>query len=219
MKKTRFVILGLLNEEPLSGYDIKKIIDIRMSFFWQESYGQIYPELGKLREEGLIEQVIDEPSNAVKHDYDSLPEGPWENILKPVDSEEAERKSASGGSGKDVSRHEKIRYRITLKGREALKKWMEAENEKDTARSEFLLKMYLASEDNKEEMKRHLKDFRQQARQKVILFTMFQKELRMLAESHSNHRQLLKVLDLGLRQAMLYEEWSNEMLEDMANNE
>jgi DNA-binding PadR family transcriptional regulator len=52
--KTRYVILGLLNEEHLSGYEIKRIIDTRLSFFWKESFGQIYPELKKLETEGFI---------------------------------------------------------------------------------------------------------------------------------------------------------------------
>ena len=54
---TRYVILGLLGEEPLSGYDIKKLVDLRFRYFWNESYGQIYPELKKLTEEGLVEPV------------------------------------------------------------------------------------------------------------------------------------------------------------------
>ena len=207
MKKTRFVILGLLNEEPLSGYDIKKIIDIRMSFFWQESYGQIYPELAKLKKEGLIEQINVAADEERKHDYDSMPEGPWEEVLADI-IEKSEQK-------KVTARPEKISYRITREGQEALKRWMEAENEKDTTRSEFLLKMYLATDENREEMRRHLTEFQQQAHQKLMLFTMFQKELQAIADEHSNHRQLLKVLDLGLRQARLYAEWSNEMLEDM----
>lgn len=52
--KTQYVILGLLTEGPMSGYDIKKIIDIRFSFFWNESYGQLYPMLKALTEEKLI---------------------------------------------------------------------------------------------------------------------------------------------------------------------
>lgn len=52
--KTGYVILGLLNEEKLSGYEIKKIVDSRLSFFWSESYGQIYPELKRLAAEELI---------------------------------------------------------------------------------------------------------------------------------------------------------------------
>jgi PadR family transcriptional regulator AphA len=53
--KTRYVILGLLSEEPMSGYDIKKIIQMRFQFFWKESYGQIYPELSRMEVEGLVE--------------------------------------------------------------------------------------------------------------------------------------------------------------------
>lgn len=80
---------------------------------------------------------------------------------------------------------------------------------------EFLLKMYLATDDNREEMRRHLTEFQRQAQQKLMLFNMFQKELQALVNEHSNHRQLLRVLELGLRQAKLYVEWSNEMLEDL----
>ena len=53
-KKTPYVILGLLSEEPLDGYDIKKRIDIRFRFFWNESYGQIYPELRNMVKLGWI---------------------------------------------------------------------------------------------------------------------------------------------------------------------
>jgi PadR family transcriptional regulator, regulatory protein AphA len=52
--KTRYVILGLLSEEKLTGYEIKRIVDVRLSFFWNESFGQIYPQLKRLTSEGLI---------------------------------------------------------------------------------------------------------------------------------------------------------------------
>ena len=55
LNATRYVILGLLSEGPLSGYDIKKLVDLRFRYFWNESYGQIYPELKKLTAEGLVE--------------------------------------------------------------------------------------------------------------------------------------------------------------------
>lgn len=49
------VVLGLLAYGPLSGYDIKNIVDRSTRFFWAASYGQIYPELKRLEEEGLVE--------------------------------------------------------------------------------------------------------------------------------------------------------------------
>ena len=53
---TPFVVLGILGivGKPLSGYDIKQIIDGTISHFWSESYGQIYPVLKRLAAERLI---------------------------------------------------------------------------------------------------------------------------------------------------------------------
>jgi DNA-binding PadR family transcriptional regulator len=52
---TSYVILGLLYERPGSGYDIKQTADHSTRHFWAISFGQIYPELKRLTEEGLVE--------------------------------------------------------------------------------------------------------------------------------------------------------------------
>jgi PadR family transcriptional regulator, regulatory protein AphA len=57
MRQTDYVILGLLSEAPLTGYQIKKLVDIRFRFFWSESYGQIYPGLQSLQKRGLIQET------------------------------------------------------------------------------------------------------------------------------------------------------------------
>ena len=54
LSPTGRVILGMLAVEPRSGYDIKAIVDNSTRFFWAASYGQIYPELKRLAERGLI---------------------------------------------------------------------------------------------------------------------------------------------------------------------
>jgi PadR family transcriptional regulator AphA len=51
---TAYVILGLVRNEPRSGYEIKAVVDNSTRFFWAASYGQIYPELKNLAEAGLI---------------------------------------------------------------------------------------------------------------------------------------------------------------------
>lgn len=53
--RTPYTILGCLTVEPMSGYDIKQFVDDCISHFWNESYGQIYPALGQLEEQGLVE--------------------------------------------------------------------------------------------------------------------------------------------------------------------
>ena len=55
LSPTAYVILGLLSLGPKSGYEIKAFVDRSTRFFWAASYGQIYPELRRLAEAGLIE--------------------------------------------------------------------------------------------------------------------------------------------------------------------
>src|SRR5688500_12085605 len=48
------VVLGLLSLRPMSGYDMKGVVDSSTRFFWAASYGQIYPELRRLEADGLV---------------------------------------------------------------------------------------------------------------------------------------------------------------------
>jgi DNA-binding PadR family transcriptional regulator len=50
---SRYAILGVLSLCPMSGYDVKKLIERSIAHFWNESYGQIYPSLNRLAAEGL----------------------------------------------------------------------------------------------------------------------------------------------------------------------
>jgi DNA-binding PadR family transcriptional regulator len=54
LSPTAYVILGFVRNEPRSGYEIKALVDHSTRFFWAASYGQIYPELKRLAEAGLI---------------------------------------------------------------------------------------------------------------------------------------------------------------------
>lgn len=55
LSATAYVILGMVSREPRSGYEIKALVDDTTRFFWAASYGQIYPELKRLSEAGLVE--------------------------------------------------------------------------------------------------------------------------------------------------------------------
>lgn len=50
-----WAVLGLVALAPRSGYDVKRIIDRSVRYFWAASYGQIYPELRRLEEAAWIE--------------------------------------------------------------------------------------------------------------------------------------------------------------------
>lgn len=57
LSATAYVILGMVSREPRSGYEIKALVDGSTRFFWAASYGQIYPELKRLSEAGLVEGI------------------------------------------------------------------------------------------------------------------------------------------------------------------
>src|SRR5882757_1753781 len=54
LSATAYVILGMVRKETLSGYEIKALVDKTTRFFWAASYSQIYPELKRLSEAGLV---------------------------------------------------------------------------------------------------------------------------------------------------------------------
>ena len=53
--RTRYVVLGMLSEAPMTGYGLRKAIASSVGHFWRESYGQLYPALRALVAEGLVE--------------------------------------------------------------------------------------------------------------------------------------------------------------------
>lgn len=60
MKKyndTTYAILGILTTDCKTGYAIKQLMDRSLTHFWKISYGQIYPALKLLVQDGLAEVV------------------------------------------------------------------------------------------------------------------------------------------------------------------
>jgi DNA-binding PadR family transcriptional regulator len=54
LSATGRVVLGLIAFGMRTGYDIKAFVDKTTRYFWAASYGQIYPELKHLEEQGLV---------------------------------------------------------------------------------------------------------------------------------------------------------------------
>jgi PadR family transcriptional regulator AphA len=74
--KSRAALLGLLSIRPMSGYDIKDFISKGLSHFWNESYGNIYPGLRRLTEEGLVTRKTERGKGLPdRHVYSLTPRG------------------------------------------------------------------------------------------------------------------------------------------------
>jgi PadR family transcriptional regulator AphA len=56
----KYSILGLLHYRDMHGYQIKKHIENHFGHMWTINYGQIYPNLKKLKDEGLVTMVEEE---------------------------------------------------------------------------------------------------------------------------------------------------------------
>ena len=61
-KRSKYAILGILSLGSMSGYDIKKMFEKSIGNFWSESYGQIYPLLKALVDEGFATSSIERQS-------------------------------------------------------------------------------------------------------------------------------------------------------------
>ncbi|MFF4526229.1 PadR family transcriptional regulator [Streptomyces bluensis] len=72
----RYAILGYLSTGPGTGYDLARQFDTGLGWFWSARHSQIYPELKRLTEDGLITRDTTMVSeNMDKYIYSIAPEG------------------------------------------------------------------------------------------------------------------------------------------------
>jgi PadR family transcriptional regulator AphA len=60
----RHAMLGLLAAEPATGYELTRKFDKSLRNAWHASHSQIYPELAKLEDEGLVEVIAEGARNS-----------------------------------------------------------------------------------------------------------------------------------------------------------
>ena len=60
----RHALLGALADCPRTGYGLLKHFEQSLAYAWPASHSQIYPELARLRDEGLIEETETGPRNS-----------------------------------------------------------------------------------------------------------------------------------------------------------
>ncbi|MCA9881401.1 MAG: PadR family transcriptional regulator [Anaerolineae bacterium] len=67
----KYILLGILNYSPMTGYDLKQFIDGSTSHFWYAQTSQIYRTLDQLETAGCLRSVIEhqdaKPSKRIYH--------------------------------------------------------------------------------------------------------------------------------------------------------
>jgi DNA-binding PadR family transcriptional regulator len=61
-----FAVLGLLNESPMHGYELRKRLNTKLGMFRAFSYGSLYPTLRRMRESGWISEDAPDPATEPK---------------------------------------------------------------------------------------------------------------------------------------------------------
>ena len=67
----KYALLGFLNYQPQSGYDLKQLMDVSTSNFWHAKQSQIYTTLKKLEQDELATSHIEpQESRPNRHVYE-----------------------------------------------------------------------------------------------------------------------------------------------------
>lgn len=77
MRTLKYALLGLIDREPITGYDISKEFEKRiMANFWHAKHSQVYPELKRLLNEELISfELVIQGEKMEKKLYTITPKG------------------------------------------------------------------------------------------------------------------------------------------------
>lgn len=84
----RYILLGLLEKREMSGYDIKKFFEQEIGEFWSAKHSQIYPELSKLEEQGLVQYRVDIVGSKLEKKHYSITDKGREELNKWLGSAE-----------------------------------------------------------------------------------------------------------------------------------
>lgn len=107
-------ILGLLKEQPLHGYELKKRLGDTLGFLWGVSFGSLYPALKRLERAGAIEIV--EPAATT-----GAP-------IPPTGSVKGELAAARARLLPKATRRTRKQYRVTDRGNELFAELLGAED-------------------------------------------------------------------------------------------
>ncbi len=70
----KYAVLGLLEESPHYGYEIKQKFEMMMGDLWPVSYGQLYPTLRKLSDQNYVTMETRQGKKAVEKNVYSITE-------------------------------------------------------------------------------------------------------------------------------------------------
>jgi DNA-binding PadR family transcriptional regulator len=81
-------ILTALLEKPSSGLELARRFDKSIGFFWSATHQQIYRELSRLEQAGMVRSLPQPPSRGQRKEYEVLPAGRTELVRWVAESQD-----------------------------------------------------------------------------------------------------------------------------------
>ncbi|MDP4093936.1 MAG: PadR family transcriptional regulator, partial [Bacillota bacterium] len=78
----KHALLGFLNYQSMTGYQLKKHFDESVSNFWSVSLSQIYPTLNQMSEQGLLTVEVIQQDTAPNAKVYQITDSGKEELLK-----------------------------------------------------------------------------------------------------------------------------------------
>lgn len=93
MRSLKYAILGLLCRHPMTGYEIAKEFNSELAEFWYANHSQIYPELKKLNDEGLVSYDIEISGEILEAKRYTITEDGFDDFTKWLNKDEKIQKT------------------------------------------------------------------------------------------------------------------------------
>jgi DNA-binding PadR family transcriptional regulator len=173
---TSYAVLGLLTFGTMSGYDVKKVADQSLAFFFTPAKSQIYSELRRLVSLGYATE------REVEQDR----------------------------------RPDKRLYRITDRGRRALRDWLDtAEVESGEIKSPFLVKVFFGAHMSREALLAQVKEVRRRDAEELQTLKGIETVIKDQEEMFFPYL----TLKCGLAAARAVLRWEDEVIRELEKRE
>lgn len=82
----KFILLGLLDYGPMTGYELKQTIDTSTGFFWHAHHSQIYTTLRQMEKDGLVTSVFKQEDDALRRRVYTLTDSGRKELTEWLDT-------------------------------------------------------------------------------------------------------------------------------------
>lgn len=89
MRTLKYAILGLLNQKSMSGYELMQQFESTLNEFWSAKHSQIYPELKKLTDEGMIDFKVEITGTVLEKKVYTMTEAGQKDFMRWLEKDES----------------------------------------------------------------------------------------------------------------------------------